>query len=178
MNASAVIQDLLTEAWAKRRVADYEAAKALVTQAQELCSADDFASLGRIYHIYMQFEADHNNLEEAIALCEQSVANYKKTGIPAKMAHSIRHLADLKRELGLAKEAVQNYRGAVEIYREQGDTSPGNLANALRGFALTLELVGEEEEAKAVWQEAKELYQACGLQAGVDEALQHIDDLA
>ncbi|MBX2877858.1 MAG: tetratricopeptide repeat protein [Saprospiraceae bacterium] len=178
MSASAAIQGLLSEAWAKRRVEDYVGARSLVTQAEEMCAADDYASLGRIYHIYMQFESDHDNLEGAVGFCEQSVAYYQKTGIPGKMAHSTRHLADLKRELGWAEEAIQNYREAIGIYREQSDTSPGNMANALRGFGLALELVGEEEEAKAIWQETMELYQACGLQAGVDEALQHIDDLA
>ncbi len=178
MNASTEIQDLLAEAWAKRRVADYLAAKSLVTQAQELCAANDYASLGRIYHIYMQFEADHDRLAEAINYCRQSVAYYARSGMPGKVAHSTRHLADLQRELGLGAEAVQHYRAAIAIYRAEKDTNPGNLANALRGFGLTLELVGEMEEAKLVWEETKDLYAACGLEAGVEEAREHIENLS
>lgn len=177
MNASAEIQDLLAEAWAKRREADYPAAKSLLTQAQELCAADDYASLGRIYHIYMQFEADHDRLAEAINYCRQSVGYYARSGMPGKVAHSTRHLADLQRELGLGEEAVQNYRAAIAIYRAQKDTNPGNLANALRGFGLALELVGEIEEAKLVWEETKDLYAVCGLEVGVEEALEHIENL-
>ncbi|NET34787.1 MAG: hypothetical protein F6K19_22635 [Cyanothece sp. SIO1E1] len=177
MQASTEIQDLLAEAWAKRRVEDYVAAKALVAQARELCTADDFASLGRIYHIYMQFESDHDNLAEAIAYCCQSVGYYARSGMPGKVAHSTRHLADLQRESGLGEEALQNYRASIAIYRSQSDVSPGNLANALRGLALALELVGEKEEAKMVWLETRDLYGACGLDAGVDEASQHIGTL-
>lgn len=178
MNASAEIQDLLTEAWAKRRVEDYEAAKSLVTQARDLCAADDYASLGRIHHLYMQFESDHDKLEPAIEYCRQALAYYEKSGIPAKVAHSMRHLADLQTALGMGEEAVQHYREAIAIYRAQADTNPGTLANALRGYGLALELVGEKEEAKAVWLETRDLYAACGLEAGVDEALQHIESLA
>lgn len=177
MNTSAEIQDLLAEAWAKRRAEDYLAAKSLVEQAQKRCAADDYASLGRINHIYMQFEADHGNLAEAIGYCRQSVANYARSGRPEKVAHSTRHLADLQRALGLGEEAVQTYRAAIAIYRALPDSNLGNLANALRGFGLALEVMGEKEEAKNVWQETRDLYAACGLQAGVDEALQHMGHL-
>ena len=177
MDTSAEIQALLKEAWARRRVEDYDRAKSLVAKARELCAMGDYASLGRIYHLYMQFESDHDELEEALRYCRQSVVYYAQAGLPAKVAHATRHLADLQRELGLGTEAVQNYRAAILIYRTQQNTEPGTLANALRGFGLALELVGDRGEAKTVWQETRDLYSAYGLQTGVEEALQHIENL-
>ncbi len=62
------IEKLLAEAWNKRHVSDYNESRELVKKAHELCKDTDFNSLGRIFHIYMQFEYDHDNYAEASEL--------------------------------------------------------------------------------------------------------------
>lgn len=177
MKASSQIQECLSEAWSKRRVGDYEAAKSLIAQAEEICASDDYASLGRIYHIYMQFEADHDRHEQALPFSKQSIAFYEKAQMPNKLAHAIRHLADLHQILGRSETSEIHYRKALSIYRSDPGTAEGNLANALRGFGLLLEKIGKDTEAISIWQETKALYLACGLKAGVEEAQQHLNEL-
>ncbi|MDN5205460.1 tetratricopeptide repeat protein [Fulvivirgaceae bacterium BMA10] len=169
------IKELLQEAWSKRRVGNYDEARDLVKKAQSLCKKDDHLFLGRIYHIYMQFESDQDNYAEALALCQQSLEHYMKTGNPNLIAHSTRHIADLQRHLGLNIDSEHNYRKAIDIYRNNANTTQGELANALRGFGILLEELGKVEEAIAVWKETKELYDACDIQEGVDEANDKLD---
>lgn len=171
------IKNLLEEAWSKRRVGNYNEARNLVKKAHELCIEDDYNFLGRIYHIYMQFEYDHDNFSKALEFCQQSQEFYIKANNSDKIAHSTRHMADLQQELGNNTDSESNYRKAIGIYRANSQTNPGDLANALRRFALVLEKLGKIGEAKTAWQETKKLYQTCNLQAGVDEADQKLEAL-
>ena len=146
-------------------------------EAEGLCKEDDYNSLGRIYHIYMQFESDHDNPLKALDLCKQSLRYYKKSGNMDKVAHLTRHIADLERKLGKDADSEQNYRKAISIYWEKSNTTKGDLANALRGFGLILEKLRKNEEAISVWKETKDLYMACDLQDGVDEANRKLESL-
>ena len=177
MNSNRNIHDLLSEAWQERRENNYEAARALVAAAHDICSAKDYPSLGQIFHIYRQLAADQGQLEKALPYSQQSVQYYEKAQMSDKLAHSTRHLADLQRELGLLEQAEKNYRNALAIYRSQADIHPGTLANALRGFGLLLEALGKKEEAITVWKETQALYKACGIPAGVEEAQQKLNTL-
>jgi len=63
------------------------------------------------------------------------------------------------------------------MYRTNPKLNRENFANALRGFALVLEQRHKIKEALSVWKETKDLYQKCGIQAGVDEAENKLDSL-
>ncbi len=178
MNENSIIQELLVKAWEMRRVGNYDDARHLVKEAQRLCNDYDYNSLGRIFHIKMQFESDHRRLSKALEMCKKSLINYKKSNNLNKIAHSTRHLADLERHLGKEDNSENNYRVAIDIYKNNPNTSNGDLANALRGFGLLLEKRRKIKEAIAVWKETKDLYQACNLQAGVDEANNRLGLLA
>ena len=172
------IKELLAEAWIGRRQEKYDEAKSLVDEAQKLCSKSDYDSLGRIYHVYMQFESDHDNLLKALALCKKSLSYYKKTGNKNKIAHSTRHVADLERHLRREIDSERSYRTAIAIYRDNTNTYKGDLANALRGFAILLEKLKKFKEARETWKETKQLYQACNLLEGVSEAIKKLDSLS
>lgn len=164
------IQQLLETAWGERRKGNYEEARRLVQQAQENCSEEDFPTLGRIYHLYMQFEADHENYTEAMSWSQKSLSCYERTDDQDLVAHATRHLADLQRQVGREEEAEQHYRKVIRIYQEEKNTQKVKLANALRGFGLLLEQRGKVEEAINSWKEARNIYDHNHLQAGVDEA--------
>ena len=172
------IEALLKKAWAKRREEKYEEARSLVEQARHICPKDDYNALGRIYHIYMQFESDHDNPSQAMGFCRQSINYYRQAGNQNRVAHATRHLADLQNRLGKEADSEDSYREAINIYRKSPDVHPGDLANALRGFGLILEKRGKITEAVAIWQETKDLYQNCNIQAGVDEASQRLAALS
>jgi hypothetical protein len=51
------------------------------------------------------------------------------------------------------------------------------LANAIRPLAILKERAGEVEEAIHLWRQARDLYAAVNVQAGVAESSAHISDL-
>ena len=155
------IKELLEEAWAKRREGKYDEARHLVKEAQGICKDDDHNFLGRIFHIYMQFESDQDNYSKALEFCQKSLWFYRKDKNLDKIAHSTRHIADLQRHLGQEADSEGNYREAIANYKGNSNTYKGDLANALRGFGLLLEKRGKIEEAIAIWKETKELYLGC-----------------
>ena len=95
---------------------------------------------------------------------------YRSLGNPLKTANTIRHAADLLREQKRLDEAEVLYVESLEIYRRQKDTPPLDLANAIRGFALLKEDVGDRKEALSLWREARDLYELTGIAAGVSES--------
>ncbi len=92
MSYKSKITMLLEEAWKRRREKKYEDARALLIKARGLCEDDDYNSLGRIYHIYMQFDYDQGNLSKALELCHKSLALYHKANNSDKIAHSTSNL--------------------------------------------------------------------------------------
>ncbi len=177
MTNDSSIKKLLSEAWAKRGEEKYNEAQILVEEAHRLCNENDYNSLGRIFHVYMQFESDHDNYSKAIEFCKKSLSHYERANNLDSIAHSTRHLADLQCNLEKYAESEQNYRKAIDIYRNNPETHIGNLANALRGFGLLLEKNKKLAEAIDVWKETKELYASLHLQEGVDEADEKLKSL-
>jgi len=89
---------------------------------------------------------------------------------PLRLAHTVRHVADIQRGIGELEAARANYAEALAIYRAEPGTGKLDLANTLRGYGLLLEQMGENAAATAMWREAGALYAAVGVQVGVDEA--------
>jgi len=85
------------------------------------------------------------------------------------LAHAIRHLADIHRDLGDTPSAESCYREALSLYRDLPDVGPVDLANAIRPLALLLESQGKSGEARSLFEEARGLYATGGVQAGVAE---------
>jgi tetratricopeptide (TPR) repeat protein len=81
----------------------------------------------------------------------------------------VRHLGDLHQEDGRLDLAELYYREALDLYRADQRTSPLELANAIRSFAMLRGDSGEVEEAKRLWEEARNLYASVNIQEGVSE---------
>jgi tetratricopeptide (TPR) repeat protein len=131
-------------------------------------------------------EADRPSLAEALcglAQAERGIGNpeaaahhfanaavlYRELGQRERFAYAIRHQADILREMGKEIEAEPLYREAEEIYRQFGEPATLDLANTLRGLALVNEAAAKMDTSKALWQEARELYSKCSVEAGVAE---------
>lgn len=170
------IDALLAEAWSKRNREHYGIAKSIVDEAFKICKKDDHDSLGKIFHIYRQISFDQQSFDKALGYNISSVGHYKKTKNQSKIAHSIRHLADVQFQLGQLNKAEKNYQLSINLYRTIG-SSHLDLANALRGFAILLEKKDKLREAKKVWEETKELYQKCDIVAGIQEADDKLENL-
>lgn len=73
-------------------------------------------------------------------------------------------------ETGIANVIVTlDLLEAAGIYRQLGERATLDLANTLRGLALVNESAAKMDASKALWQEARELYAKCNVEAGAAE---------
>lgn len=80
------------------------------------------------------------------------------------LAHALRHLSELALERGGAPAAWEHASEAVALYRAGSDEL--GLANAIRLVALSS---ADQEEARACWKEARDLYASLKVTSGVSE---------
>ncbi|MBV9761595.1 MAG: tetratricopeptide repeat protein [Acidobacteriaceae bacterium] len=92
-------------------------------------------------------------------------------------AHAIRHIADIYLQESKLAEAGPLYEESLELYRANLGTKILDLANALRPYALLNEGQGNPELARALWQEARHLYNSIRIEPGVSECDAHIRKL-
>ncbi len=107
--------------------------------------------------------------DEALKLYEEAVGICRDVGDPLLLAHTIRHLGQFHHDAGRVEDAERRYVQALGIYRAHANPPPLDLANAIRPLAILKEQIGEPNAAKRMWEEARELYEISGVQAGVDE---------
>jgi tetratricopeptide (TPR) repeat protein len=116
-----------------------------------------------------QAERDIGNPEAASHHYANAAVLYRQVGPPARLAYAIRHETEVLREMCRPAEAEPLYREAAGIYRQLGEKATLDLANTLRGLALVNESATRMDTSKALWQQARELYAKCNVEAGVAE---------
>lgn len=89
-------------------------------------------------------------------------------------AHRLRHAGELLLEDGKDADAAPLLADALAVYRAARETPPLDLANLLRPYAMLKEKAGERAEAIAFWTEARDLYEAAGVGAGVLECTRRL----
>ncbi len=100
---------------------------------------------------------------------EQAVALLRNSPDRLKFAHTVRHLGDVYVELRDWPRANPCFVEALNIYRSQPSARVLDFANALRGFAVLKDKSGKKNESSELWAEAGRLYEAEGIEAGVEE---------
>jgi tetratricopeptide (TPR) repeat protein len=103
----------------------------------------------------------------SIALYREASQAFAASNEPLREAHTIRHAADLLRESGDLEESQTCYERAVALYETHAARSDLDFANALRGYALVQDLLGQD--ARPTWSHARELYVLANVEAGVAE---------
>ena len=125
-----------------------------------------------------QIERELQNGDAALALYEEAVTLSVVAGEPLLLAHTIRHLGDIHLDAERLELAERCHDEAVALYRENAkQTAALDLANAIRPLAILQERKGNLEQAKSLWKEAKELYAAVDVPAGVAESSSHLAQL-
>ena len=177
MEREAKIQSYLDKAWSFRRTGNFEMSKMNLINAHELCNDKDYMLLGRVFHIYRQYEADNKNYEKALVFNNTSLSYYKKSLNLDRIAHSLRHIADLQVKLNLFNRAKENYTKAIELYMKSSESNDKDLSNALRGFAGLLELIEQYPQAIQVWNKILILYEKFLFKMGTIEVKEKIMNL-
>lgn len=114
-------------------------------------------------------EQDLGHGEAARSLYEEAASICREEGDPLLLAHTVRHLGDVHQAAGRLELAEPCYLEALALYRSQERTGALELANAIRPLAMLKDGVGQREEARRLWEEARDLYSAENVQAGVAE---------
>jgi tetratricopeptide (TPR) repeat protein len=149
-------------------------AKAAFTQAVYLCreSGPLDLRLPEALKGLGQIERDLGNLPAALQHYREAAdlerSRSHDPAQPLKLAHTVRHIADLLRESGDLLPAGSYYDEALLLYRDHPETRPLDLANTLRGLALLKGATGHSEAAIVYWQEARELYADAAIRTGLD----------
>jgi tetratricopeptide (TPR) repeat protein len=122
-----------------------------------------------------QVERDLGRREAAIGQYEEALALCRTQGHSLRLAHIARHLGDLLRECERHAESRPLLEEALDLYRNSVGAAPLDVANALRSLALLLESTGSRVGASSLWREARHLYVAAGVDAGVQECDARLD---
>jgi tetratricopeptide (TPR) repeat protein len=140
-----------------------EAVRRAATEADPADLAESLCGLA-------QAERDLENLPAASHHYNNAARLYRQLDLPERLAYSLRHEADILREMTRYADAEPLFLEAAGIYRGMGETANLELANTLRGLALLHEVVGKPDASRAEWREARELYAKSNVDAGVAEA--------
>lgn len=169
------IDHLFAEATRARLEQRFGDARRELTEAVNISrKSKDQHRLARALAALGQIERDLHNDEVALHLYEESVENYRALNDALKFAHALRHVADILRHMGRLPSAATAYVEALRIYHDHEDTRLLDLANAMRGFALLKEALGENAEARALWEKAGSLYAEVNVESGVAESARRV----
>lgn len=153
------IQSLLAEGAQARREGRSADARAAYAEAAALSrQAGDTALLVQSLKGFGQILRDEGETYDSLECYEEAAALSCKLDNPLAFAHTIRHVADIQRNLEKFEGGAANYAEALRIYRAHPERNTLDLANTLRGYALLQSSMGRKAEAIALWQEAGELY--------------------
>jgi tetratricopeptide (TPR) repeat protein len=170
---------LLSQALRARRENRPADAKQNLVEAVDLCrNAGVRVDLAEALTGLGQIERDLKHSDAALEHYEEAVTIYRAEGDALKLAHTIRHVGDINRHEGRSAVAEPCYHEALSLYRSHEGTPPLDLANAIRGLAILKFDAGEVQEAKALWEEARDLYAAVNVEAGVTESSRRLAILA
>jgi tetratricopeptide (TPR) repeat protein len=136
--------------------------------------ADRLEQLGRARELRRRGEAARRSDGAMARKChEEAVRLFREVGEPLTLAHTVRHLGDVYHEEGLSGLVEPCYHEALSIYRNH-QTSPSlDLANAIRSLAVL-----RWEQARVLWEEARDLYSALGIEAGINEGTDRLKALS
>jgi tetratricopeptide (TPR) repeat protein len=130
-------------------------------------------ALGKLGHA----EENARRVDAALACYEEAVAVARGADHRLPLAHALRQLGDLHRKAERLTSAEECYAEALALYDAQDEPPALDHANALRPMAILQEELGRIDEARTLWQRARELYGVASIEAGVAECTDHLTRL-
>jgi tetratricopeptide (TPR) repeat protein len=175
---SEVVDALLMKAAEARREHRSSYARHVLLDAVNLCrKSNDRERLAKALSGLGQTERDLHHLDSARQHYDEAAAIYHDAGNELRLAHTVRHIADICMEEGNHALAGQCYQAALDLYRKHPEARRLDVANTLRGMAILNGDLGRNQEAKAMWEEAGRIYAAEAVTAGVSESKRRLAQL-
>ena len=154
-------------------------------KATTLCrAANDRRALMHALTREAQIARDRGKWAEALVFQQQALMHARDICEAGQLAHVVRHLADILDEMGRHDEATCLYEEMTALYSRSPDTSPLELANAIRSVACHEEALGNRDRAVSLWCDLRDRYAALGdmfretyglsNNPGVEEADRHL----
>jgi tetratricopeptide (TPR) repeat protein len=164
------IQDLLLQALLAKKENRFEDARRdLLKAALLLREMNVPLELAQVLRDLGEVERRQRDDGAARAHYEEAIGILREQNEALALAHALRHLGDIHFEEEHPALAEPFFHEALAIYRGHGQTKPLDLANAVRSLALLKHDAGENESAKHLWQEARDLYETAHVAPGVAE---------
>jgi len=169
------LAEMLRRGTLARRAGRFSEALQSMNEAAALCGPDQDYDRAHVLRELGELARNQHDPDTAQVQYEQAVALLRNSDDRLKLAHTIRHLGDIHAGRHHWYQADRCFVEALEIYRSH--PSPGLLdfANAIRAYAALKAEIGQRNEARALWAEARELYEAEGIAAGVEECSRRLD---
>lgn len=169
---------LIELGFAARRENRSEDARRMFSDAVSLCrETGDRRQLVSALKGLGQIERDLGRGDAALGLYEEAVTLCRADDDPLRLAHTVRHVGDIHLDAGRPELAEPSFEEALSLYRDHVRPPTLDLANAIRPMAIVKESLGEVDEARRLWEEARSLYSAAGVEAGVTESSARLERL-
>jgi len=117
---------------------------------------------------------NERRMDDALLGYSQAAELARDNHNPTLLAHALRHVSDIAREMGRAEMALAAGKEAVDLVRATPGSPHLDLANALRVTALAWQGLGKPAEAAPLWREARDLYTSADIPAGVKECEENL----
>lgn len=181
-------REMMKTAWATRRqsfassgneqeVLINEARRDLVNAVEIFRKNGPQHDLAQAIHMLANVESDIGHTDIAQNLWEEAVSICRDIGDTLQLAHKVRHLGDLHCRQRRLDQAETCYVEALQLYRDHEDPPKLDFANALTRYANLKEVRQLPQVALQLWTDARDLFEAIGLVAGVEECSRHISRL-
>lgn len=171
------VQSLIGRSSEARRAQDHATAVQFAGSAVEKArQTGDRDGLGAALAALARLRRDERDLPAAIRLYEEASVIAREQGDGPSLAHRLRHIGDIAMDQGDFARADDCYEQAGEFLGGQ-ETGQLDKANFLRSKALLKEKQGDREAARQLWSQARLLYTATGIDAGVKESDRRLANL-
>lgn len=166
---------MLEEIRSHRRADDYPSAQASLDKAFSNCPETQYELLGYLHAMQGQLTRDQGNTQEALGSYQKALVLQEKAESDLRVAHVLRHLAEMEMELGRKTEAGDYFKRSHAIYESSSKGSEMDMANFYRAYALFHEEMNEDQkQAHELWSQARGIYEKYGIEEGIKEADSHL----
>lgn len=103
---------------------------------------------------------DAGDFYEAAVQQRRAITLYRAADDKVRLAHALRHMADILLDSGSPSAAGHPLTEALELYADLPDAPPLDVADAMRSEAMRLWALGDDEAALVYWRAVRDRYAA------------------